>query len=137
MKNEMINGVNRYNLKKLSDYLKGPLRAEFHMEDYGMSGIADTAMSCGTVGCAVGHGPFAGIDKIRGECWRDYSRRVFVDDDLDSDTDNTWDWLFDGSWIDTDNTSKGAAARIDWYLTHGVPGDYLSQTIGTAKLCYK
>lgn len=54
------------NLKKLADYLmSGDLKAEFDMSTYDDdSGTNVLVVNCGTVGCAVGHGPYAGIEKV-------------------------------------------------------------------------
>jgi hypothetical protein len=94
------------NLEKLAAYLKGgTLRAAFNMKNYS----DDTHINgseCGTVGCAVGHGPFLGFEKKPGENWTSYSYRVFglVKED--------WMYAFGAQWYLTDNTPEGAAARI-------------------------
>ena len=71
---------------------------------------------CGTVACAVGHGPAAGI-RVYGDIdWESYSDRVFgeFEDDYFG-----WDYMFSASWSCSDNTPKGAAARIRTYVTLG------------------
>lgn len=69
---------------------------------------------CGTVACAVGHGPSAGIRVYRDQSWHSYVDRVFGPlDDYD------FDYMFGPSWSHYDNTPKGAAARIYTYATLG------------------
>jgi hypothetical protein len=76
--------------------------------------------ACGTVCCAAGHGPNAGIDPLPGENWGTYIDRCFA-----APADSPlFDWLFDGGWADVDNTPEGAAARIDYFLEHGIPADF-------------
>jgi hypothetical protein len=72
--------------------------------------------SCGTVACAVGHGPAAGIRIYRDLDWTDYSARVFGEFEGDY---LVWDYMFSPRWSHTDNTPKGAAARIRTYVTLG------------------
>lgn len=117
----------RENLAKLSAYLKGKLKTEFNMEDYSDHCNSD---NCGTVGCAAGHGPHAGIAKFHYEPWSQYIDRVFTREY------NAQKWLFSSYWKFTDNTARGAAARIDWYLKRGVPVDAASQMNGNKELCY-
>jgi hypothetical protein len=124
--------VNRDNLKILSDYLiKGELRAEFGMGFFTRSFNEEMSLDCGTIGCAVGHGPYAGIPKQIGESFADYSERVFTTDD------NVWEYLFSCGWIKTDNTALGAGLRIKYYLKHGLPSDHEEQIKGQAELTYK
>ena len=63
--------------------------------------------ACGTVGCAVGHGPLAGVEVLWGDIsWHSYSRRVFTKDLTE------WDWCFSPDWSFTDNSPRGAGIRI-------------------------
>lgn len=114
----------RDNLAKLADYLESLPNnyAGFHMDrfmryidDAGYSNQPYTATlgPCGSVGCAVGHGPAAGIDPVPNEDWLSYAYRVFGAD--------TFDWCFAGSWAFTDNTISGAVARIRHLLKYGAP----------------
>lgn len=63
------------------------------------------------MGCAAGHGPYAGIPKHPNETWTEYDARVF---DL---TDDAWSWCFNGNWANHDNTPEGAAAENLSYWT--------------------
>jgi hypothetical protein len=71
---------------------------------------------CGTVACAVGHGPAAGIRLYGDHSWEDYSDRVFGEFE---DTPSCWDYMFSSIWSEIDNTPKGAAARIRKYVALG------------------
>ena len=116
----------RANLKKLADYLAtGKTAMQFGMMIFCASDDVDDNLidhasdyKCGTVGCAVGHGPYAGIQPKFGEDWLAYSERVFTGDD-----DDLWMWLFDASWTRVDNTAIGVAKRIYWFLNgENTPG---------------
>jgi hypothetical protein len=78
---------------------------------------------CGTVACAVGHGPAAGVpvtSKDRG--WYAYAERCFVGTSHDSyDFYVNFVFIFDGDWSGIDNSVKGVCARIGYFLTEGLP----------------
>lgn len=132
--------MNRINLEKLARHLASlPADYEhFDMFDYaryehpytsGRSLYPDelsTDPVCGTVACAAGHGPMAGIAARPDETWSNYERRVF---DL---TDAEWGWCFASEWRFVDNTPLGAAKRIRHLLLNGVPHNAVSQRDGTA-----
>lgn len=71
---------------------------------------------CGTVACAVGYAPailqipmpvFSPNLGRMNNSWMEFSYEVFGP--LPS---GLWEWCFDGSWRNIDNTTHGAAARI-------------------------
>lgn len=139
------------NLAKLATYLEG-LPADYshfsmdvfikggdeEKEDGNESSYVEYALTnggvgkhgCGTVACAIGHGPAAGIffRKVElssdstwdeEECdwlpikepnWDKYSQRFAP---LDT---GLWAWFFGSGWEDEDNTHQGAAARIRYVL---------------------
>ncbi len=113
------------NLRTLAAYLHGPkLKARFTMTVFAITDYAEQEeeVDCGTAGCAVGHGPYAGIPKRKGESWFAYSCRVFGLVPADDKTNApAWNWCFDASWRGYDNTPEGAAKRIEWLLANGVP----------------
>lgn len=80
---------------------------------------------CGTVACAIGHGPAAGIDPQGMENWAEYSSRVFgcvsVYSVVTSTGGDIYAWAFDDAWAPFDNTAQGAALRIRYALKNGVP----------------
>lgn len=107
----------RSNLIKLARYFqKGDLQAAFDMYDW--CGEDSDYATCGSVGCAVGHGPYAGIRKHMGDSWRAYAYN-FVD--IYSDD---FDFLFGHTWSQYDNTPTGVVRRISYYLQHGVPQEF-------------
>lgn len=124
------------NLRKLAAYLlAGELKAEFNMRDFTDPEKRNLqlleATECGSVGCAVGHGPFAGIPKTKQETWTQYSLRVFGLLD-----DNYWEWCFSDGWALNDNTAQGAAKRILFLLEKGLPEDSNLQVCGLRDLKY-
>ena len=131
-------GLSQYhedNLRKLAAYLlSGELKAHFDMEVFSDSCPGGLSMEtiCGTVGCAAGHGPYAGIPKEEGEEWPDYIDRQFGF----SDYDFNHSWCFDGGWRHVDNTPEGAAKRILWLLDNGLPDNASDQAQQKAPLCY-
>lgn len=133
------------NLRKLACYLlnlkESPLlRATFEMAIYSDSQHTHScATTCGSVGCAVGHAPYAGIEKRAYEEWPAYSNRVFFDNKRTTAYPflmTAWNWCFGSCWSAVDNTPRGAALRILWMLENGVPDNASSQWSGHAELCY-
>lgn len=133
-----ITAEQRANFKKLADYLAtGETAMKFDMTAFCTSQDESVEFEphehdCGTVGCALGHGPAAGISSKPHEGWEEYSERCFVDWGSDA-----WEWCFAGEWQFRENTPKGAAARIYYMLEHGLPKDWRKQMVGYAPLCYE
>lgn len=135
----------RQNLAKLAIYLESlpPSYKHFDMQDYadhnGVCQLADSPRilaakkpneflaNCGTVACAAGHGPAAGIKFARAELrnrwvlWSSYVGRVFGAGEGSCDDENgeLFDFLFASFWQDYDNHHYGAAARIRYFLATG------------------
>ena len=134
-----ITQFQRNNLEKLAVYLEtNPQEQTFGMSKYFavhgkivyFPATAAKVQSCGTVACAIGHGPYAGIVPLEGEDWETYSDRCFTQDM------KAWAWCFSGSWVKVDNTPIGAAKRIRWFLEHGVPKNWYRQLRKHDTLCY-
>lgn len=66
---------------------------------------------CGTVGCAAGYGPVAGIEPKYGQHWMDY-----VNENFCQTGQEVYNWIFSGTWGYVDNTPYGAALRIQDFL---------------------
>lgn len=119
----------RANLKTLATYLtSGNLLAEFDMSDYTQEFETHTerieATTCGTVGCAAGHGPYAGIPKSIFEDWGAYTARVFglgISVGLDFTDALSHHFCFSAGWSHRDNTPDGAGRRILYALERGIP----------------
>lgn len=137
--------VNRDNLRKLADYLMaGNLKKDFSMAAYcevGLPGepdfdsiVSPQLHACGTVGCALGHGPDAGIAPLDDESWNDYMERAFgipLGPSMDQ-ISPAYHWLFGFGWTLTDNSIQGAAWRIYEFLDNGIPDDAVAQMDGEA-----
>ncbi len=122
----------RANLAKLANYLDSVEPPKFDMRWFNNGtfnkGCTGSPNVCGTVSCAVGHGPAAGIEPCPDDTWASYAKREFVGydgDDNEAYIDNpVFDFLFDSDWEDVDNTPAGAAARIRYFLKNGIPVSY-------------
>lgn len=124
------------NLRKLAAYLlAGELKVEFNMRDFTDRARKflpqKEATECGSIGCAVGHGPFAGIPKTKEETWFEYSYPVFG-----LFNDNYWEWCFSDEWEEKDNSPAGAAKRMLFLLEKGLPKDSNLKMSGTIDLKY-
>lgn len=136
----------RARLEKLAAYLEGLPKnyRHFEMRSYfGKYGLVQVEYArkngglpkCGTVACAVGHGPAAGIlvpsKFIANDCvdWNGYSG-LFVGDWNTTE----YDWCFDGSWANADNHHWGAAARIRYLLDHGRPPQKMAEERETSMI---
>lgn len=109
------------------DYAKFDMGAFFRLGSWcGLRIPPVEERPCYTAACAVGHGPFAGMPTIGDEAWDTYAERVFgVNASTDEDDDLGFEWMFGSSWTDFDDTPRGAAARIRYFLHHGVaPEDF-------------
>lgn len=104
--------------------------------------------SCGTVACAIGHGPLAGIGvrKLKFYSnWFDYAEHYFGvrpiyrkwDGITDDNMHYAFVWMFDTDWSSVDDTPIGAAKRIRIYLENGVPANYRNQLDANEPLMYK
>ena len=74
-------------------------------------------VKCGSVACAVGHGPEAGVEAWVHESWLEYAYRAFGE--------GVFDAFFSAYWSGYDNTPRGAAARICAVLDR--PAEMLSK----------
>lgn len=76
---------------------------------------------CGTVACAVGHGPAAGVELNDIYIEIAPNSKIYVDWDGYSEKfipqiTSLWEWCFGSDWESIDNTHRGAAARIRYVL---------------------
>ena len=90
---------------------------------------------CGTVCCALGGGPLAGISAFCGETWSTYCFRAFGI----YTGGPAWQFMFGGEWAERDNTRAGAAARIRYAIEIGVPeaGHTRRMMLYGYDLCYE
>ena len=131
-----MNEQQRENLRILSDYLiKLDNEPDLSPVEFGMGSFfldPDTAErgvkvarrprhGCGTSACAVGHGPFAGVEIPDGVLsWDTYTYECFGV----SMGGLEWEFLFSPCWVSVDNTPRGAGMRIRYFLKKGIPGEF-------------
>lgn len=123
--------MNVTNLLQLADHLETVSPPRFHMGNFSLDehreGVPVHAHECGTVACAAGHGPAAGLPvEASDEDWHAYTTRVF------NLTDDAWVWCFSGTWARRDNSPQGAAKRIRHLVYQGLPADANEQRWGNA-----
>lgn len=114
------------NLRRLAAYL---IALPKDYEDFDMGWwTADYrspgTTACGTVACAGGHGPMAGIAPQPGECWATYINRAFVEGN-----NPLSDYMFSAGWTEHDNTPQGAGKRILYALHNGIPENEYDPTV--------
>lgn len=131
-----LSDFQRGNLHRLAVYLWDLPQAVFDMADYSVDGHSPSE-GCGTIGCAVGYGPNAGIAANNGDTdWIYYLERVFISHAQDPD-EQLWSWCFSDEWAEKDNSPRGAACRILYMLRYGLPDDWEDQLYeDDAPLCY-
>lgn len=120
--------IHRERLRKLAEYLLTQVPQEkFDMSIYRIWDDVDHI--CGSAGCALGWSPAIMLGstfrryKSRSSSFFQLFSRIISKEYFGIDPDkNTWVYLFSGLWSWTDNTPQGAAARILYFLDHGVPG---------------
>jgi hypothetical protein len=106
----------RANLIKLANYFKRhkKLQAGFDMYDF-TDYKHRSENTCGTVGCAIGHGPHAGIPKTEKD-WYSYSENF-----VSGCSTTAFEFMFGATWKYHDNTKIGVVRRIAYFLVNGVP----------------
>lgn len=116
----------RENLEKLAAYLEALPEdyQDFDMSIFSGNNSEPTVNPCGSAACAVGHGPNAGIRPYADATWEAYACRVFGVElhgtgHFAHPGGQLWHWCFEGDWCDIDNSAKGAAWRIRYYLQAG------------------
>lgn len=136
--------IRRDMLEKIAAHTEKRAVAEFYMGDFCTDTDGnDMQQECGSLMCIIGDCPAIGEEfqmiareMDEDECWLpswgEYSVRITGVDYFSPD----WDYLFSGQWAGVDNTPKGAAARIRYYLEHGLPSDWEDQMRGNAPLSY-
>lgn len=85
-------------------------------------GVGYGRTDCGSVGDPIGHGPYAGIQKMAYENWIDYATRVFG---VDPCTD-AFNWIAASYWRHSESPGIiHAAKRIEAFVNAGggVPFD--------------
>lgn len=110
----LINLPENYNHFDMKDYAREYTGSIPDAED-----VPKMIHACGSVACAVGHGPVAGIAPRRGEWWGSYVSSNFTGDDSDYNG-RIFEQLFESYWSSVDNTPHGAGLRIYYFLENGL-----------------
>lgn len=123
--------MNAKNLLQLADFLDTLPSEKFAMDAYARDehdeALELAAHECGTVCCAAGWGPAAGLAPLPSDdSWEEYTHRVFGVEAADP----AWSWCFSGLWRRADNTPAGAAKRIRHLVEHGLPENWGEQIFG-------
>lgn len=137
--------INYENLETIAAYTENRPQEGFDMSQFCADDHGDdTKPSCGSHMCIIGDLPVIGGEfRVRPdefECytpykvvyWNEYSERVTG---LDHCSDE-WNYLFGGEWVYVDNTPKGAAARIRYFIKNGLPEDPYGEQEGSEPLSY-
>lgn len=127
---------NDANLMLLAEYLdSGNLQARFSMRQFAEAGRGGKdGRNCGSVGCVLGHGPYAGIPKDY-ESWPEYGARAFLSPQQPTGW-WIWDFLFSAEWSDVrgQDTPEAAAARIRAVVaSDGHPTEDILRTLRTLR----
>lgn len=129
--------MNKERLLYAADWLEANVPQEmFDMESY-RQGQSQTP-ECNSVGCVIGH--TTAIDRenviknyttkngdIMFRAWSYYYFEL---------TDEEWSWCFGGIWGTTDNTVKGAAARMRYLANNGLPENWKEIKYGEDPINY-
>lgn len=132
--------MNKENLLRMVEFLKTIPEEKFEMSCYRLSettGMANenaVSTECNTAGCALGWCTV--LDPKGVEKHRVYNSELFAEGEIefaDWSEDFTglnmhsteWHWCFGVTWAKYDNTPLGAAERIMFLLTYGVPDRFI------------
>ena len=125
--------MNKENLLKLAKFLDG-LPEDYEHFDMSKWIASDTKelrldeienvdiKACGYAACAIGHAPQA-LKLTPEETWKCATWNAFIHHYFDI----AWieeQFMFGVDWQDVDNTPKGVAKRIRYFLENGVPDSF-------------
>jgi hypothetical protein len=140
-----LTNESRENLRIMADYVKTRSLDTFGMRNWvvfqGQTKLPNTEHPCGSVCCIVGSAPalrkkYPQFTPGNLEGWDNYARRIFLECEDDSDCEDVYQYLFESDWYNRDNSADGAAARIEYFLEHGLPDNWMDQ-IGGDPLSYR
>jgi hypothetical protein len=126
--------MNKENLQRMADYIRTIPKELFDMGEY-RTGQTITN-ECDSVGCVLGHCTVLNPDPLPKDRFGsiDFNRWAYK---FTGTTENEWVWCFGSTWRNTDNTTEGAALRIEWLIKHGLPENWRAQYNNETPLCYK
>lgn len=133
--------INIENLQKMAQYVDNLPQSVFDMNYYRFAKFGEFYSfykECRTTGCILGHCTILDIKplpmKVNGIdfllwCYQFTGINAFYDSKI-------FDFLFHCKWKFIDNTPKGAAQRIRYFLEYGLPENWQEQMTGKAPLSY-
>jgi len=127
--------LNIKNLEEMADFIETVPSKFFNM--YRFRKGWEVTPECDSVGCIIGHCTV--LDKrplprlLNGDIYFYSWAEEFTGLPMRSSASR---YLFSPDWADTDDTPKGAAKRIRFFLKNGLPNDWLEQIFGEAPLSY-
>jgi len=120
----------------MADYIRTVPQKSFTMDTYRISS-GDESAKCNSVGCVIGHCTILDEQLFnRLSPYGIFEQWSYLFTELFQDSPQ-WDWCFNGLWSYCDDTPTGAADRIEWLLSNGLPENWRAQMVGDAPLCYK
>jgi len=136
--------MNKENLQKMADYIRTIPQAKFDMLLF-RGGLDRETPECNSIGCVIGHCTV--LDRER---FQEIVASLHEDEKRGNQhfTDwstlytgmvigtNEWRWCFSAIWGDYDNSSEGAARRIEYLIKKGLPENWDDQMSGLADLSY-
>lgn len=135
-------GVKLDNLLKMADYIENVPQDAFNMGFYRTGN--EHKHNCDSIGCIIGHCVI--LDSFTNiPFYHDVFGIYCIDFDLWSQQytgirsySMSWRYLFSPEWSyrPTDNTPKGAAKRIRYYVKNGLPENWYLQITGREPLSY-
>ncbi len=109
----------------MTDYIRTISQEKFSMVQF-RDERDNVRHECNSIGCVIGHCTV--LDKPENIPYR-------TDGELDfyawsekftgiEFMSPVWDWCFSGDWGEVDNTTEGAAKRIEYLLEKGLPDEF-------------
>jgi hypothetical protein len=136
--------TNIENLKKMAQYVENLPQSVFDMSIFRHRDIFPRTHECKTVGCIIGHctvldpntlpvDDFFSVDYPIINFYRWCFNFTGIHTHIDQDE---FIFLFGADWYKIDNTPKGAAQRIRYFIEYGLPENWDEQMTGNAPLSY-
>jgi hypothetical protein len=130
--------MNKKNLISIARYLPTIRQENFDMLKFRTGD--KSSHECNSIGCVIGHCtilddyeniPRTPTGQINFQLWSEKYTGLPIDSE-------EWAWCFSEQWAHwgTDNTPIGAAKRIIWLITEGLPENWREQITGEDPLCY-
>jgi len=126
--------MNRQNLALMPPFIRTIPQDKFDMMSFREG--QQVTPECDSVGCVIGHCTVLDPKPLPMLKDGDIDFWIWAYEFTGLNGDNH-EWCFSLGWIHSDNTTEGAALRIEWLLKNGLPEDWSYQMNGFNPLCYK